>query len=325
MKTRNLSFIFSLVLAIGIIFFSPATTAAAYPEKPVTFFCGFPAGGAMDMTARAITEAVKKYFPKPMAVVNRPGAAGTIGAAEIIQAKPDGYAIGITAVAVLTIQPHRTKLPFGAPEDYTPIIKLNNLPICFAVRNDAPWKTMKEVIEYANANPGKLRVGHPGLGTILHLDLELLKDMAKVDMTAVPFAGGAESVPALLGGHVEALSVHHGEIVAQVKAGKARVLAVFEEKRNPLFPDVPTFREIGYDITMGVYYMVIGPKGLSPEIVSKLHDAFKKGMGEPVFIEAMKARGFDVSYEGSEDLGRRLKKDYEQNAKLVDLLKLKSK
>jgi tripartite-type tricarboxylate transporter receptor subunit TctC len=88
---------------------------------------------------------------------------------------------------------------------------------------------------------------------------------------------------------------------------------------------VPTFREIGYDITMGVYYMVIGPKGLSPEIVSKLHDAFKKGMGEPVFIEAMKARGFDVSYEGSEDLKRRLKKDYEQNAKLVDMLKLKSK
>ena len=201
MKTRILSFIFPLVLAIGIISFSPATTAAAYPEKPVTFFCGFPAGGAMDMTARAITEAAKKYFPKPMAVVNRPGAAGTIGAAEIIQAKPDGYTIGITAVAVLTIQPHRTKLPFGAPEDYTPIIKLNNLPICFAVRKDAPWKNMKEVIEYARANPGKLRVGHPGLGTILHLDLELLKGMAKVDMTAVPFAGGAESVPALLGGH----------------------------------------------------------------------------------------------------------------------------
>jgi len=276
----------------------------------------------MDMTARAITEAVKKYFPKPMAVVNRPGAAGTIGAAEIIQAMPDGYTIGITAVAVLTIQPHRTKLPYGSPEDYTPIIKLNNLPICFAVRKDAPWKTMKEVIEYARDNPGKLRVGHPGLGTILHLNLEMLKGMAKVDMTAVPFAGGGESVPALLGGHVEALSVHHGEIIAQVKAEKAKVLAVFEEKRNPLFPEVPTFREIGYDITMGVYYMVIGPKGLSPEIVAKLHDAFKKAMEEPVFIEAMKARGFDVSYEGTEDIKKRLMRDYEQNAKLVEILKL---
>ncbi len=319
---RGILFLLLLPTVIaGMGLFSPYTIQAAYPEKPVTFLCGFPAGGAMDMTARAITEAVKKYFPKPMAVVNRPGAAGTIGATEIIQAKPDGYTIGITAVAVLTIQPHRTKLPYGSPEDYTPIIKLNNLPICFAVRKDSPWKTMKEVIEYAKANPGKIRVGHPGLGTILHLDIELLKGMANVDMTAVPFAGGAESVPALLGGHVEAIAAHHGEIAPQVKAGKARVLAVFEEKQNPLFPDVPTFREIGYDITMGVYYVVIGPKGLSPEIVVKLHDAFKKAMEEPVFIEAMKARGFDVSYEGSEDIKRRLKKDYEQNAKLADMLK----
>ncbi len=323
MKMRILSFIFFLALVIGIVPISPSTTAAAYPEKAVTFFCGFPAGGAMDMTARALTEAVKKHFPKPMAVVNRPGAAGTIGAAEIIQGKPDGYTIGISAVAVLTVQPHRTRLPYGSPEGYTPIIKLNNLPICFAVKKDAPWKSMKEVIEYARANPGKLRVGHPGIGTILHLDLELLKGKAKVDMTAVPFAGGAESVPALLGGHVEALCVHHGEIVTHVKAGKARVLAVFEEKRNPLFPDVPTFREVGYDITMGVYYVVIGPKGLSPEIVAKLHDAFKKAMGEPVFIEAMKARGFDISYEDSENLKKRLMKDYEQNAKLVEILKLK--
>jgi len=291
----------------------------------VTFICGFPAGGAMDMTARAITEAVKKFFPKSMVVVNRPGAAGTIGAAEIIQAKPDGYTIGISAVAVLTIQPHRTKLPYGSPEDYTPIIKLANLPICFAVKSDAPWKAMQEVIDYAKANPGKLRVGHPGIGTILHLDLEQLKVMAKVDLTAVPFAGGAESVPALIGGHVEALSVHHGEILPQVKAGKAKVLATFEEKRNPLFPDAPTFREIGYDITMGVYYLVIGPKGLSSQIVSMLHDSLKKAMEDPIFPTAMEARGFEVSYEGPQDIKKRLMRDYESNAKLVEILKLKGK
>jgi tripartite-type tricarboxylate transporter receptor subunit TctC len=323
MKTRILSFIFPLALAIGIISFSPATTAAVYPEKPVTFICGFPAGGAMDMTARAITEAAKKYFPKPMAVVNRPGAAGTIGAAEIIQAKPDGYTIGISAVAVLTVQPHRTHLPYSSPEGYTPIIKLNNLPICFAVKNDAPWKTMKEVLDYAKANPGKIRVGHPGNGTILHLDLEMLKLKANVDMTAVPFAGGGESVPALLGGHIEAINCHHGEIVTQVKAGKARVLAVYEEKRNPLFPDAPTFRELGYDVTMGVYYLILGPKGLAPATVTMLHDTFKKAMAEDVFVNAMKARGFDIAYEGTEEIKKRLMKDYQDNAKLVDILKLK--
>lgn len=321
MKTGHLGRVGLVILACGMGVLVSVATVVAYPEKPVTVIVGFPAGGAMDMTGRAITEAVKSHFPKPMVVVNRPGAAGTIGTAEIIQAKPDGYTIGLSAVAVLTVQPHRTKLPYSSPEDYTPIIKLNNLPVCFAVRADAPWKSMKEVLDYARANPGKVRVGHGGNGTILHLDLELLKTKANVDMTAVPFTGGAESVPALLGGHVEALNSHHGEIVPHVKAGKARVLAVYEEKRNPLFPDVPTFRELGYDVTLGVYYVVIGPKGVPPGIVSMLHDAFKKAMDEEAFVKAMKARGFDVAYEGTSAIRDRLVRDYEQNAKLVDILR----
>jgi tripartite-type tricarboxylate transporter receptor subunit TctC len=322
MRKGTLSFMLFLVLiAAGIC--APSATVAAYPEKAVTFFCGFPAGGAMDMTARALTEAARKYFPKPMAVVNRPGAAGTIGAAEIVQAKPDGYTIGITAVAVLTVQPHRTKLPFGSPEDYTPIIKLVNNPICLTVKSDSPWKTIQEFIAYARANPGKVRVGHPGIGTIPHLNAEQLKVMANIDLTAVPFAGGAESVPAMLGGHVEAISQHHSEVLPQVQAGKARVLAICEEKRNPLFPDAPTFKEIGYDITSAVYYLVIGPKGLPSQIITKLHDSLKKAMEDPIFVKPMEGKGFYVSYEGPQDLKRRLMRDYEINAKFVDLLKLK--
>ena len=264
MKKGIFGTLISLFFTVSIGIFSPVLSPAAYPEKPVTMICVFPAGGAMDMTARALSEAAKKYFPKPMAVVNRPGAAGTIGTAEIIQAKPDGYTIGITAVAVLTVQPHRTRLPFGSPDDYTPIIKLVNQPVCLTVRQAAPWKTIQEFLSHARANPGKIRVGHPGIGTIPHLDAEQLNIMAQINLTAVPFAGGAESVPAMLGGHIEAVSQHPSEVMAQVKAGKARVLLVFEEKRNPLFPDAPTAKELGYEITMGVYYMLIGPKGLSP-------------------------------------------------------------
>lgn len=273
------------------------------------------------MTARALSEAAKKYFPKPMAVVNRPGAAGTIGTAEIIQAKPDGYTIGITAVAVLTVQPHRTRLPFGSPDDYTPIIKLVNQPVCLTVRQAAPWKTIQEFLSHARANPGKIRVGHPGIGTIPHLDAEQLNIMAQINLTAVPFAGGAESVPAMLGGHIEAVSQHPSEVMAQVKAGKARVLLVFEEKRNPLFPDAPTAKELGYEITMGVYYMLIGPKGLSSQIVTMIHDAAKKAMEDPIFRKPMETRGFDISYEGSQDLRKRLFQDYERNAKFSEILK----
>ena len=319
-------FLFSFMMAALTVFTgfgTPAPSLAAYPEKPVTMICVFPAGGAMDMTARALSEAAKKYFPKPFAVVNRPGAAGTIGTAEAIQAKPDGYTIGITAVAVLTVQPHRTKLPFGPPEDYTPIIKLVNQPVVLAVKQDAPWKTIQDFLQYGKANPGKLRVGCPGIGTIPMLDAEQLTMLSKTDLTTVPFAGGAESVPAMLGGHVEAVSQHPSEVMAHVKAGKARVLVVFEEKRNALFPDAPTAKELGHDITMGVYYLLIGPKGLSPQIVTLIHDSAKKSMEDPIFTKPMEARGFDIAYEGPQDLRKRLVRDYEGNAKFADLLKEK--
>lgn len=325
MKRGILAFLLLFGLVAGIGFFTPNLSFAAYPEKPVTFICGFPAGGAMDMTARAITEATRKYFPKSMVVVNRPGASGTIGAAEIIQAKADGYTVGITAVAVLTIQPHRTKLPFGSPEGYTPIIKLVNIPICLAVKSSAPWKTIQEFLDYGRANPGKIRLSHPGLGTILHLNAEQLKLMAKVDFNIVPLTGAAEQIPALLGGHVDALAVHHGEILPHVQAGKGRVLGVFEEKRNPLYPDAPTFREIGYDITLAVYYVVIGPKGLPAEVLSTLHEGLKKGLEDPIFSVPMKAKGFNVSYEGPQEIQKRLRQDFEKNAKWVEELKLKDK
>jgi tripartite-type tricarboxylate transporter receptor subunit TctC len=147
--------------------------------------------------------------------------------------------------------------------------------------------------------------------------------MSRVDLTTVPFAGGAESVPAMLGGHIEAVSQHPSEVMAHVKAGKARVLLVFEEKRNVLFPDAPTAKELGYDIIMGVYYLLIGPKGLSPQIVTLIHDAAKKSMEDPIFIKPMETRGFDISYDGPQDLKKRLVRDYEGNAKFADLLKEK--
>jgi tripartite-type tricarboxylate transporter receptor subunit TctC len=323
MKKGAFIFLVMTALTWGTGVLNPAASPAAYPEKPVNMICVFPAGGAMDMTARALAEAAKKYFPKPFAVVNRPGAAGTIGTAEVIQAKPDGYTIGITAVAVLTVQPHRTKLPFGSPEDYAPIIKLVNQPVVLAVKQDAAWKNIQDFLQYGKANPGKLRVGCPGIGTIPMLDAEQLTMMSGADLTTVPFGGGSESVPAMLGGHVEAVSQHPSEVMAHVKAGKARVLLVFEEKRNPLFPDAPTAKELGYDITMGVYYLLIGPKGLSPQIVTLIHDAAKKSMEDPIFTKPMETRGFDISYEGPQGLKKRLMQDYEGNAKFGDLLKEK--
>ena len=314
------------LLLLGFILlggFSPV--AAEYPERSVTLICPFPAGGAMDIVARNLVEAMKRHFPKPVAVVNRPGAAGTIGNAEVVQARPDGYTIGISAVAVLTVQPHRTDLPYKTPDDYEPIIKLVNLPIVLAVKADAPWKNAREFLDAARAAPGKLRVASPGVGTILHLDLEALKSAAKVDLTHVPFAGGAESVPALLGGHVEGLNAHPSEIGPHVQAGRARVLAVYEEQRNPLFPEAPTFRELGYDITLGVYYLLIAPKGTPQGILKTIHDAARQGMAEPVFVTMAKTRGYAIEYKGPDALKQELWDSYRKNEALIKTLGLGKK
>jgi tripartite-type tricarboxylate transporter receptor subunit TctC len=303
---------------------SPSTAWGQYPERPVTLIAPFPAAGAVDIVARALAEAVKRHLPKPVVVVNRPGAAGTIGIAEVVQARPDGYTIGLGAVAILTVQPHLTVLPYRTPDDYVAVMKLATLQVVLFVRTDAPWKTARELLEHARANPGKVKVGVPGIGTILHLDLEQLKLLAKVDMTVVPFEG-PQQIPALLGGHVDVALAHPAPVLPHIKAGKVRVIGVFQEARNPLFPDAPTFKELGHDITLGVYYLLVVPKGTPPTVIQVIHDAFRKAMAEPAFVELMQKSQIDIDYQGREAVTRELWTSFEQNGKLVELLGLKKK
>jgi len=298
--------------------------SSGYPEKSITLIVGFPPGGSLDLTAQPLAAAAKKYLPQPIHVVHRPGAAGTIGMAELLKAPPDGYTICMGAMGLLTIQPHLRKLPYKTAEDYTPIINLVNNPVCLAVKSDAPWKTLPEFISYAKANPGKIRVGDLGKGSSLHLATEQLKAAAQIDLSPAHFTGAPETVKALLEGKADALTQHHAVFPKEVQAGRVRILGVFEEKRNPLFPDAPTFREIGYDVTFDSYACIIGPKGLPPEVVSVLHEVFKKSMADPAFTEPMKAQGLALFYEGPEDLKKTLMRDYEKNAQVVKRIGLKA-
>jgi tripartite-type tricarboxylate transporter receptor subunit TctC len=224
---------------------------------------------------------------------------------------------------VLTVQPHLTDLPYKGPDTYQPIVKLVNLPILLAVRADAPWKTAPEFLGAAKQAPAKLRVSSPGIGTILHLNLEELKGRAGVDLTHVPFAGNAEAVPALLGGHVEASMLHPSEIVAHVQAGRARVLTVFEARRDPLFPEAPTARELGYDITLGVYYLLIAPKGTPGSVVQTVQEATRRALEDAGFVGLARARGFEIAYLGPEGMTQQLWDSYRRNEVLVKRLGLK--
>lgn len=318
---KRLPTIFAAALAL-----TTATSAmAAWPEQPITMICPFPAGGAMDAVARQLAENLKPHLPKPVAVTNRPGAAGTIGTAETVRARPDGYTIGISGSGVLTVQPHRTALPYKGPDDYAPIVKTVNLPILIAVRSESPHKTMRDLLAAAKAKPGEIRMGSPGIGTILHLNLEALKLATGVEITHVPFAGSAESVPAMLGGHTEAVAAHPSEVLGHVQAGKARVLLVFEPQRNPLYPEAPTAKELGHDITDSVYYLLIAPKNTPAEVIKTLNAAVIKAMAEPTFAAFAKNNGFSIDPKPPDALRAELTASFAKNGELVRKLGLVSK
>ena len=305
------------VMIIAALALAPLPAAAQYPERPVTCLVGYPAGGLADVVARAIVENMKKKFPKGLVVVNRPGAGGSIGSSEATQAKPDGHTFALVPISNLVIQPQINDLPYKTPDDYIPFINLVSWYPMFAVRGDAPWKTAQEFIAAAKAAPGKLRVGSPGEGTSSHLNLEELKRHAGVNVTHVPFAGWAEGSPALLGGHIEAIVAQPGEVRPLSEAKKLRVLAVFDPKRNPVFPDAPTATELGWPVSNGAWFLLIAPKGTPPAVVKYLHDAAKAAIDDPSFVEFTKKRVINVDYRPGEQLRTDLWKEYKSHTEIL--------
>lgn len=305
----------ALVLLCSLLLVTPAL--AEYPDRPVTGLVGYPAGGLADVVLRALAEGMKKKFPKGIAVVNRPGAGGAIGATEMVTAKPDGYTFGLTPLSTLVIQPQVSELPFKTPDDYNPFINLVSWYPLLAVKADAPWKTAQEFLAAAKASPGKLRVGTPGEGTSSHLNLEELNRLAGVKLTHVPFAGWAEGSPALLGGHIEAIVAQPGEVRPQMESKKMRVLGVFQPARNPSFPDAPTFKEIGYPVHNGAFFVLVVPKATPAPVVKYLHDAAKAAMEDPAFVSFAKARVIDVDYRPGDKVRADLWQEYKAHTEIL--------
>jgi len=291
--------------------------AQSYPTKPITLVVPYPAGGGADIIARMLAESMKPILGQPVTVTNRPGGQGTIGTAEVLRSPADGYNIVLSAAATLTVQPHRQDLPYNTPDDYDPIIKAANLPMVLAVLTSSPLKSAKAAMDFARANPGKVRVGTPGNGSVGHLIVASVNTKSGVKLGHVPYASGAESIPSMLGGHIEAVVAHPSELLPHVKAKTVTVLAVFEEQRNPNFPDAPTFKELGYDITMGVYYPVIAPKNMPADIRAKLFKAAKTAMEGQAFSARAKEGGYNLDIKDPEVLRKDLWAAYRDNGQLV--------
>jgi len=309
------------IISIALLLTAAAWPAAAeYPERQLTILTGYPPGGMVDIVSRALSEGMKKRYPKGVAIVSRPGGGGSLAVAELVQTKPDGYTTILAPLSTLVIHPQLNDLPYKTPDDYEPIINVVSFYSLLTVRADAPWKTIQEFIAAGKANPGKLRVGSPGEGTSSHLSLEELKRQTGANFTHVPFSGWGESSPALLGGHIEGLVAQPGEVKPLVEGGKMRVLIVFQSTRHPAYPDAPSTKDMGWDAVSGAWFTFVAPKGTPGAVQKYIHDAVKGAMDEPVFINTIKQRVIDLDYRAGDQIRADLWKEYKYHTEVLTRL-----
>jgi tripartite-type tricarboxylate transporter receptor subunit TctC len=313
-----------LLAALGTLAGPPAE-AQSYPTKPVTLIVPWPAGGSSDLVLRALADATQKHLGQPIVIENKPGASGTLGPAQMAAtAKPDGYTIAQMPVTMFRL-PFMTKTTFDPKKDFTYIAGLTAYTFGVVVKADSPWKTFKELIDYAKANPGKFKYGSPGTGTSLHIGMEqIAKTAGGIKWTHVPFKGGAELNAATLGGHING----HADSTSWaplVNSGDFRLLVTWSPARTKNWPTVPTLKEQGIDLILNSPYGVAGPKGMDPKVVKVLADAFAKGVKEPSYAEALKKYDQEAAYLDTPAYEKHVAAEIEANRTLVEELGLKKK
>lgn len=318
--------VFWVLAIVGIVSFlsglpGPAFSQEKYPTKPITLIVGYPAGGSVDVCARPFASAAGKILGQPIMIMNKPGGGSSVAMALLKNEKPDGYTIGLLISGAVMGQ-HLREVPYDTAKDFTPIMQYGIYLYGLVVRSDSPWKTFNEFIEYAKANPGKILYSTAGPGTPQHLVMERLAMKEKITWKHIPFEGGGPAISALLGGHVQA-AAQTTEWKKHVESGRLRLLAVFGEKRMIDFPEVPTLLDLGYSITAPSLGSVVGPKGLSPQVVELLHGAFKKAMEDPDFIRISRQMDMPLVYRGPQELGKHLVEMNEEVGNLIRSLGLR--
>ncbi|MEJ8856229.1 tripartite tricarboxylate transporter substrate binding protein [Variovorax robiniae] len=293
---KNLRTLCMAVASMTATLLAPvASHAADYPNHPIEIVVPSSAGGGTDMMARLFAETAKKSVPQPFIVTNKPGAGGGIGMTEAQRATPDGYKIGVL-ISELAIIPYlnMTKVTTA---DFIPIARLNGDPGLIAVRADSPYQTIDDLLAAARKQEGVVSMGNAGSGTIWHLAAAAVEQKTGVKFNHVPFQGAAPSVLALVGGHVDAITVSPAEIGPHVAVGKVRVLAAMADKRlPPPYDKVVTFKEKGIDLVLGTWRGLGVPLNTPPEVVKYLRDATRKTAQDPAFSDALVKANLQPAY-----------------------------
>ena len=289
---------------IGVWILAAAATSAfgqAFPSKPITLICPWPAGGGTDIHLRKIAELAAKRLGQAVVVENRPGGSGMNGPATMAKtARPDGYTISQLAITAFRI-PHMQKVDWDPINDFSYIVGLAGYTFGIVVKADSPFKSFEDLIAYAKANPGKLSYATPGTGTSLHLAMEEIGVKAGVKFLHIPFKGYADGATALLGGHVM-IQVDSTGWARLVDAGLLRLLATLGDRRTRW--NAPTVKELGIDTVSNSPYGLVGPKGLPPQVVKVLHDAFRSASDDPDNLQTLQKLDQAQWYKSSEDYSR---------------------
>lgn len=300
-----------------------AATAQDYPTKPVRIIIGFPPGGATDLVSRLMAPKYAAIFKQQFIVDNRPGANGVIGSDLAAKAAPDGYSIHLATVSSLVLSPATGKVPYDPLRDFAPISQAVALQNIFIVHPNLPTRTLKDLIALARAKPGALNFASSGTASTGHLAGELFKSMAKVDMVHVPYKGGGPAIVDLVAGHVEIFVAIISTAVPQVKAGKARALAVTATKRAAALPDVPTVAEAGlkgYEAT--TWYGYVAPSATPRTIIERLHAATVTVLDMPDVRKALLDQGIEAAPSSPEQFAAYIKSETGKWTKVIKAAKL---
>ena len=307
--------------AAGVAVSLPAR-AQAFPTRAVTLYCAFPAGGPTDQGFRAFAESAGKVLGQPVVVENKPGAGGTLAALALRNARPDGYTLAQMPMGLFRI-PHMQKTQtFDPIGDFTYVINLTGYTFGLVVPSESPYRSIKDLVAYAKANPEKFSYGSTGVGTSPHLAVEEFASRAGIRLNHVPFKGSADLMQAVIGGHVMSASDSTGW-APHVASGRLRLLATYGSKRTRRWPDVPTLNELGYETVSDSPFGLGGPKGMDPKAVTTVHDAFRKATEDPKVLQVLERFDQPVVYMSPSEYTAWAKATFEAERATIERLGMK--
>ncbi len=308
------------VLTLSLLSTQVAAQAPNFPTRSIKLVIAFPAGGPTDITMRVLADNASKILGQPVVVENKPGAGGTLPALQLQSSAADGYTVGQIPLGVFRL-PYTTKISWDPVKDISYVLNVTGYAFGVVVPADSPLKTWADFVAWAKANPGKLSYGSTGTMTSPHLTMELIAQKLGLDLLHVPYKGSADLMQSIMGNNIMAAADSTG-FAPQVQAGKLRVLNTWGAERLAKFPDAPTLKELGIDIVQNSPFGIGAPKGTSPEVVKRLHDAFKQAMEQDNYKTALARYDMVPIYMNSAAYTRFAQETFMREKALVEKLGL---